>query len=285
MHAKPVFINLGCGNRYHPDWVNIDIYPQGPGVIQHDLSLGIPLSDSSCDVVYHAAVLEHMKPSEATKFITDCYRVLKPRGILRVGVPDLERICRIYLSCLESALNGNLTTAYDYDWMMLELFDQSVRESTGGKMLEYLRQNPLPNEAFVYERIGLEGRELVERLRNHNHKTSKSKKEVVIKIILKGLPKVSLILKRALIYTFFGKKDLRAYDIGRFRSSGEVHQWMYDRYSLARLLGTSGFTNIIPQDCSTSQIPGWLDYHLDVLPDEQPIKPDLLFMEATKPEE
>ena len=38
----------------------------------------IPLPDSSCDVVYHAAA-----------FLVECYRVLKSGGIVRVGVPDL----------------------------------------------------------------------------------------------------------------------------------------------------------------------------------------------------
>src|SRR4051812_23878919 len=47
--------NLGCGERYHAEWTNIDITTPGPGVIQHDLSRGIPLPDASCEVVYHAA--------------------------------------------------------------------------------------------------------------------------------------------------------------------------------------------------------------------------------------
>ena len=87
------YLNLGCGSRYHPDWINIDIVPHGPEVIQHDLSRGIPLPDASCDVVYHTAVLEHMRRSDAAAFLAECYRVLKPGGIVRVGVPDLERIC------------------------------------------------------------------------------------------------------------------------------------------------------------------------------------------------
>ena len=90
--------------------------------------------------------------------------MLKLGGIVRVGVPDLEKLCQLYLSRLAAACNGDESAAHDYDWILLEMFDQTVREKSGGEMLEYLRQNPLPNEDFVFERIGEEGRQLVKRL-------------------------------------------------------------------------------------------------------------------------
>ena len=40
-------LNLGCGRRFHPDWINIDLVSAGPGVIAHDLSRGIPLNDAA----------------------------------------------------------------------------------------------------------------------------------------------------------------------------------------------------------------------------------------------
>ena len=42
--------------------------------------------------------------------------------------------------------------------MILELYDQATREVAGGEMARYLRRNPLPNEAFIYSRIGEQGR-------------------------------------------------------------------------------------------------------------------------------
>lgn len=283
LSITPTCLNLGCGSRYHPDWINIDISPQGPGVIKHDLSRGIPFSDSSCDVVYHAAVLEHMDRLEAAVFMNECYRVLKPGGIVRVGVPDLEKICRLYLSKLEAVLNGNSEAIYDYDWIMLELYDQSVREMSGGSMLDFLRQNPLPNESFIYERIGEEGRILVDTLHGQDGRKKSSNKPILHKIINRGLPKLRGFAKRMLVRLLFGPKDLKAFDIGRFRLSGEVHQWMYDRYSLTRLLSAAGFHDINLQDSYTSQIPNWINYNLDISPDGQVSKSDLFFLEAIKP--
>lgn len=281
------YLNLGCGSRYHPDWINIDIAPQGPEVIQNDLSRGIPLPDASCDVVYNAAVLEHLRRSDAEAFLAECYRVLKPGGIVRVGVPDLEKICQLYLSRLTSALNGEKTAAHDYDWIMLELFDQIVREKGGGGMLEYLRQNPLPNETFVYERIGEEGRGLVKSLRSSSVSLRRGIHTLpdFIHKLRRGFRILPSLAKRRILLWLLGAEDGRALEIGHFRLAGEVHQWMYDRYSLARLLEKTGFHEPQLQDANTSRIPNWTSFHLDTLPDGQVIKPDLFFMEAIKPEE
>jgi len=284
LSKQPLYLNCGCGSRYHPDWINIDIASQSPEVIQNDLSRGIPLADASCDVVYHTAVLEHLRCSDAEVFLSECYRVLKPGGIVRVGVPDLEKICQLYLARLTAALNGEITAAHDYDWIMLELFDQIVREKGGGDMLDFLRQNPLPNETFVYERIGEEGRELVKALRSSSsclRRGSHSLPALLQKLrrIFRTLPSLA---KRRILGWLLGADDRRALEVGRFRLAGEVHQWMYDRYSLARLLGLTGFRDPQLQEAKTSRIPNWINFHLDTLPDGQVIKPDLIFMEAIK---
>lgn len=287
MPEANTYLNLGCGSRYHPNWINIDIASRASAVIQHDLSRGIPLPDESCDVVYHAAVLEHMRRSDAKAFLSECYRVMKPGGIVRVGVPNLEKICQLYLSRLTAALNGEKTVAHDYDWIMLELFDQIVREKGGGGMLDYLRQNPLPNETFVYERIGEEGRELVKALRSSSvclRRGSHSLPAFLHKL-RRGFRTLPSLAKRRILWWLLGAEDRRALEIGRFRLAGEVHQWMYDRYSLARLLGLTGFRDPQLQDANTSRIPNWTCFHLDTLPDGQVIKPDLFFMEAIKPGE
>lgn len=80
-----------------------------------------------------------------------------------------------------------------------------------------------------------------------------------------------------------GEADNKALQIGRFRLQGEVHQWMYDRYSLARLLRKTGFHNPQPVGPTESQLQGWADYNLDTEPDGTIYKPDLLYMEAIKP--
>ena len=271
-------INLGCGSRFHPAWVNVDIAPRDPAVTACDLSNSFPFSDGSFDVVYHSNVLEHIRREHAPGFMRECRRILKPRGILRVAVPDLEQICRLYLENLQRAVDHQPEAAARYDWMMLEMLDQTVREHSGGGMGEYLRQYPLPAEEFIIERIGDEGRELIQALRSQAAPADgpAPRKRRRLRINFK-----SFLRRRA--EKRLGQDTAAALKIGRFRLGGEVHQWMYDRFSLARLMTACGF--VLPQLMTprTSQIPGWPGYHLEVGPDGAVHKPDSFIMECLKP--
>src|SRR5271169_487299 len=148
-------LNLGCGDRYHPNWENVDFAPAGPTVKAHDLRRGIPYPDNCFDVVYHSHVLEHFSKGEAPQFLRECFRVLAPSGIIRVAVPDLECVARLYVEALEKASKGLMGWDRNYEWMVLELYDQTVREKSGGDYLEYFRQEPLPNWDFISQRLGV----------------------------------------------------------------------------------------------------------------------------------
>src|ERR1700730_4755324 len=96
-----IYLNLGCGYHFHPDWVNLDLQPSVPQVRRWDLRKRLPFDDASVDFVYHSHVLEHFSRKEGQKFMRECHRVLRPGGIIRVAVPDLERIAKLYLESME----------------------------------------------------------------------------------------------------------------------------------------------------------------------------------------
>jgi predicted SAM-dependent methyltransferase len=260
--VKPVMLNLGCGKNFHKDWINIDIKSSGPDVIAHNLFSGIPYDNNSVDVVYHSHVLEHMHKQFAPDFLKECFRVLKKGGIIRVVIPDLERIVREYINHLENALNGDEDAAKRYEWIMLELYDQTVRNQVGGEMLEYWKQNPMPAESYIYERCGHEVSNAVELIRRHNVLPNPNK-DIFIQAMQQ--PSNQLLMQMA-----------------RFRISGEVHQWMYDRYSLKCLLQKTGFSDIHVCKANESNIADFSDYCLDTDNLGNIRKPDSLFMEARK---
>ena len=97
------------------------------------------------------------------------------------------------------------------------------------------------------------------------------------------LGRIGRALLKWLLHSKNLEQDLRALEIGRFRlNSGEVHQWAYDRYSLAKDLLDAGFTD--PKKCAhgESRIPDWKSFHLEVTLEGAVEKPDLLVMEAIK---
>jgi SAM-dependent methyltransferase len=274
------YLNLGCGSRFHSDFVNIDIASSSHEVLTHDIAKGIPYPAGTFDLVYHSHLLEHLKKDSAIEFLKECYRVLTKRGIIRVAVPDLEQIARTYLEALDKVLQGQKQWVPNYDWMMLELYDQVVRKRRGGAMLEFLKQNPLPNETFVFQRVGGEARAMIEALReqasNNNGQTTEARNYFA------DLRTRAQFLREKLVQILLSKADYEALETGRFRASGVIHQWMYDRYSLARVLEQVGFQKPVAMGANESQIPGWTEYHLDTEPDGTVYKPDSLFMEAVK---
>jgi predicted SAM-dependent methyltransferase len=274
------YLNLGCGSRCHPDWINVDSRPSAPGVLVHDLSEGIPFADESVDVVYHSHLLEHLTKKHAVRFMKECFRVLKRGGIIRIVVPDLEIIATQYLTALKEARNGNTQTQQNYEWLMLELYDQAVREASGGAMVEYLSQNPICNEAYVLERMGEEARAIINEQRASQNARAKTKP--MPSSPLASLKKLRNKLYWWLLRCVLGDTRYHALQIGLFRSHGEVHQWMYDQYSLTLLLERSRFSNPIKTDALHSSVPNWKTFCLDSDLAGRAYKPDSLYIEASK---
>ena len=125
------------------------------GVESWKASAGIPTPTQSVDLIYHSHLLEHLEQEEGEELIQECFRVLKAGGILRVAVPDLERICRDYLSSLKEVEHGTKHAHLNAHWMRLELFDQMTRKVSGGKMLQFLQSNS-DNTEFLIKRCGKE---------------------------------------------------------------------------------------------------------------------------------
>jgi hypothetical protein len=90
-------------------------------------------------------------------------------------------------------------------------------------------------------------------------------------------------VKEKAIKAILGESDYKALQFGRFRLGGEIHLWMYDRFSLSRLLMQSGFENPVQRTPFESAIEEWKRYNLDTEPDGTVYKPDSLYMEARKP--
>jgi predicted SAM-dependent methyltransferase len=125
-----VKLNLGSGLTIAPGWINIDmnfntlvsklpspllglIYNYSGAqnwfsreeyidkltnntFIHHKLEYGIPFEDNSIDFIYTSHFLEHVFRDEAEEILKESFRVLKPGGLIRVCIPDLEIAVDMY---------------------------------------------------------------------------------------------------------------------------------------------------------------------------------------------
>jgi predicted SAM-dependent methyltransferase len=272
-------VNVGCGSVFHPAWINLDLVPAVHGVKCCDFRRGIPYPDNYFNVCYSSHVIEHLKKTEAKNLIGECWRVLKTNGVIRIVVPDLEKIARTYLFLLEQAESGIAEAIPNYDWIMLELYDQVVRQHVGGEMQTFFCQDHILNESFIRSRIGLEYDSVLQKISN------KSKQNYVSNIrtldFSRALKKIKYFSLSILIKLVAGTSVNNAFQEGLFRNSGEIHLWMYDRFSLRRLLEEAGFVEVQLCSASQSRILNFSRYELDIAKGHIR-KPDSLFMEGIK---
>ena len=268
-------LNLGCGTRYHKDWINIDFVSNNKNISAYNLLKGIPHKDNTFDVVYHSHLIEHFPKKNVNIFIEECYRVLKPGGIIRIATPNLEEIVKNYVKYLNRSLQNDKIAEFKYDFTMIEMYDQCVRNFTGGEMGKLYSQNNNPISDFIYKRMGIELTKKIDINIKNNFKKN------IKKILLFSSKVYEIDLKNLLLRLILGR-DFRYYQLGRFRLSGEIHQWMYDRFSLNRLLIQNKFKNVKICRAAESRVSNWNSYNLDTNRDGTVYKPDSIFIEAVK---
>lgn len=247
------YLNVGCGNNFWLDWNNLDII-RNKNIFFWDVKKDLPYPDNSIDYAYSSHVLEHMNKESGEKLITEIFRVLKPKGIIRLAVPDLEKICGEYLLNLEGCRkNPTKDNVEKYEWMLIELLDQMTRAKSGGYMREALNSKDNIRE-YMISRIG----DAALKKQDNNHR---------VKIFSQKIKKIINILKAK-------NPNL----------IGERHCWMYDNFSLKILLKNTGFQSAQIKQYDESDIADWHKYNLDKskIFSNKPRKPDSLFMEATK---
>jgi predicted SAM-dependent methyltransferase len=274
-----LLLNIGCGSTFHPDWINIDVAPFSPNVRPWNLQCGLPYGDNEVDVCYTSHVLEHLSQQDVKRLIRECFRILKPNGIVRAVVPDLEAIAKTYITCLEQVEQGNPEAIANYDWIMLELYDQSVRIKTGGEMGDYLSKPNLVNSEFIRSRLGFEFDQVIEKIQAKAKKTWLQK--VTDKNFIALLKVMRIELAKIFVSWILGKRGRQALSEGLFRQSGEIHCWMYDRFSLRRLFEDAGFSSVKVYSAFESSIPNFSLYQLDTV-NNKVRKPDSLFIESIK---
>ncbi|MDH5492762.1 MAG: hypothetical protein OEY14_12485 [Myxococcales bacterium] len=88
MHARR--LNLGCGSRKLPGFLNVDASPEcQPDAIVDLESLPWPFEDGSAQEILLSHVLEHLGPTPSSflGIMKELYRVCAPGALIRILVP------------------------------------------------------------------------------------------------------------------------------------------------------------------------------------------------------
>jgi predicted SAM-dependent methyltransferase len=89
-------VHLGCGNKFIDGWINVDIISH-PKIFKHDLRKPLPFNNDSVDFFFSEHFFEHLEKSEGFLLLKEIYRCLKPGGVSRITVPDLDLLVKSYV--------------------------------------------------------------------------------------------------------------------------------------------------------------------------------------------
>jgi SAM-dependent methyltransferase len=146
-------LNWGCGPGPAAGWLNSD-RNGGPGIeIVRDIRDGLPLEPDSVDYIVSIHAFQDLSFLDIVPSLQELHRVLAPGGVLRLGLPDLDRAIQAYV-------------AGDRDYFYIPDADAT---SLGGKLIAQIIwygsvRTPFTFD-FVAEALGTAGFRAVHRCR------------------------------------------------------------------------------------------------------------------------
>ena len=126
------FVQYGCGLSAPEEWINFDASPSlrlqkipliggffkyivttpfPKNVKYGNIIKGLPVPENSCDGLYCSHVLEHLSLEDFRTSLKNSYKILRPGGVFRCLVPDLEYAAKKYV---EQISQGKRQASLDF---------------------------------------------------------------------------------------------------------------------------------------------------------------------------
>lgn len=101
LQREVVKLNVGCGTDYKEGWINID--NNSDHNIQRldlnwDMRNPLPFPEESVDFIFNEHFFEHLPVDDGVKTMQELRRVLKPGGVMRIAMPNLESVVNSYMN-------------------------------------------------------------------------------------------------------------------------------------------------------------------------------------------
>ena len=80
-------LNLGGGSNCLEGCLSVDVTPRADAYV--DITRKLPFPDSSVDAIFCEEVIEHIDSHAGRLLLKECWRILKPGGVMRLSTPDL----------------------------------------------------------------------------------------------------------------------------------------------------------------------------------------------------
>lgn len=241
-------LNLGCGTRMHRSWNNLDFSPY---------------------------ILLARHPAVSTI-------LRKLGGLSQERYEKLPKVApdAVYWNLAKGIPFADDTFDIVYHSHVLEHFDREVAPEIIQECFRVLKRNGIirvvvPDLAILINKYN---ESVILLQQNKNEASLKHHYQAIFDLFEQMVRREMAGTRRQRKVVRFLENLIR----GDTAKTGELHCWMYDSYSLEKLLTEAGFKDIRLETPGTSRIAGWTSFNLDTDADGTIDKPDSLYMEGVK---
>lgn len=89
-------LHIGCGGNIFSGWLNTNYITRSKEILCFDATNTYPFNDNEFDYIFSEHMIEHVTYQQGQKMISECFRVLRPKGKLRISTPDLSFLIDLY---------------------------------------------------------------------------------------------------------------------------------------------------------------------------------------------
>ena len=114
-------LHLGCGSKHIDGFINIDARELESVDVVDDVRVLDKFNKKSVSLIYASHILEHITRLEYTNVLSRWYELLEDGGVLRIAVPDIEKVFEHYskykdLRTLRGFLWGGQSYGFNYHY-------------------------------------------------------------------------------------------------------------------------------------------------------------------------
>lgn len=122
-------LNIGCDVNHLPGFINIDMREEVKPDVVADVTKGLDFKDGSMELIRLEHFLEHLFYIQIEPFLRECYRLLKGEGEIVIEVPDILKVCKLFIEkkkpekeCLKAIYGGyadsgiNIPQVHKWGW-------------------------------------------------------------------------------------------------------------------------------------------------------------------------
>lgn len=114
-------LHLGCGSKHIDGFINIDARELESVDVVDDVRVLDKFNTNSVSLIYASHILEHITRLEYTNVLSRWYELLEDGGVLRIAVPDIEKVFEHYskykdLRTLRGFLWGGQSYGFNYHY-------------------------------------------------------------------------------------------------------------------------------------------------------------------------